>query len=373
MSPPIPSNEVSRLAALRAYDILDTAQEDIFDSITRAAASACSTPMASLSFVDKDRQWFKSSVGLTATETSRGLSFCAHAINGQELFVVEDATRDARFRDNPFVLGDPNVRFYAGMPLVAPGGLSLGTLCVVDFVPRRLSPDQARTLTVLADSTMRILNLRRNMGIAVFAKAVDMTTDGVAIADASSGPGAKIIYANESFLRFTGYQFHDAIDQPCTFPASPGHPVVSHAFEVAARKHQMTTVEYQFPKKGGGLLWDRVSFLPYVDENGQLVYVVAIHRDISYQKEAEAQTQQLHAMRTTMATVDHVIKNFMNAAQLYSMQIAAGKQMDPQTQGAFDAALENTRHQLAAIHRMPAFKDRPTPFGISMLDSEDRN
>jgi PAS domain S-box-containing protein len=367
--PPIPSNEASRIAALRAYDILDTAEEEIFDSITRAAAAVCSTPMASLSFVDKDRQWFKSRVGISAKESSRDASFCAHAINGHELFVVEDASKDARFRDNPLVLGDPNLRFYAGMPLVTAGGLALGALCVLDTVPRRLTAEQARTLNALADSATRLLNLRRNLGVAVYAKAVDMTSDGVTISAASS-TGTSIVYANESFLRFTGYQYHEAINQPCAFPAVNSCPEVARALEQASAKGQMTTAECRFRTKAGDLCWDRVSFVPYVDEKGKLVYMVAVHRDITLQKEAELQVQQLHAMRTTMATVDHVVKNFMNAAQLYSMQVASGKQIEPKTQQAFDAALENTRAQLAAIHGMPAFKDRRTPFGFSLLDHE---
>ena len=372
MLPPIPSNEATRVAALRAYDILDTAEEDIFNSITRAAAHVCSTPMAALSFIDANRQWFKSTVGLTTGETSRDISFCAHAINGCELLIVEDAAEDIRFRDNPLVLGDPNIRFYAGMPLVAPGGLSIGTLCVFDTVPRTLTEEQACSVKLLAESAMRVLSLRRNMGAALFAKAVDMTSDGVTIA-AGSPHGPTIVYANESFLRFTGYDYHQAINQPCTFPAAPDSLKVSQALEAACTLGQMTAVEYQFRKKGSGLCWDRVSFLPYVDEKCDLVYVVAIHRDISHHREAEVQMQQLHAMRTTMATVDHVVKNFMNAAQLYSLQITAGKPMDPKMQGVFDAALHNTRLQLAAIHRMPAFKDRPTPFGISLLDAEDRS
>jgi PAS domain S-box-containing protein len=327
--------------------------------------------MSSLTFVDEHRQWFKSRVGISAKETSRHASFCAYAIQGQEIFIVEDATADPRFAQNPYVVGPPHLRFYAGMPLVAPGGLSLGTLCVLDTVPRRLSPEQARILRRLAESAMRVLALRRNLGAALYAKAVDMTSDGITIA---AGPphSPSIVYANESFLRFTGYRYYDAIGQPGSFPAAGDCPQVLASLKEAATKGQMTTVECHFRKRSGEKVWDRISFVPYIDQHCAVVYMVAVHRDISQQKEAELHVQQLHAMRTTLATVDHVVKNFMNAAQLFALQAASGKPIDRNTREAFDSALESTRLQLAAIHNMPAFRDRPTPFGLSLLDTEDR-
>src|SRR4051794_16740436 len=115
---PIPENEAERIAELRALDVLDSAEEDIYNTIVKAAAEICETSMASLTFVDSNRQWFKSRVGLEASETPRDVSFCGHAILGSELLIVEDALKDTRFRGNPFVQGTPNIRFYAGMPLL---------------------------------------------------------------------------------------------------------------------------------------------------------------------------------------------------------------------------------------------------------------
>ena len=303
-------NEASRIAALRAYDILDTAEEEIFDSITRAAAEVCSTPIAALSFIDTNRQWFKSTLGFNLKEMSREISFCAHAINGQDLFVVEDATQDARFRDNPHVTGKPYFRFYAAMPLVSHSGLSIGTLCVFDTVARTLNAQQAYALQQLADNAMRMLNLRRNLGVAVYAKTVDMTSDGVTIATPSTS-GLLIVHANESFLHFTGYRYQEAIGQPCHFPTGNQCPSVSESLQEACAKGQMTTVECHFRRKSGEMVWDRLSFVPYTDEHNKLLYVVAVHRDISYQRNAEVQAQQLHAMRTTLATVDHVVTDLM--------------------------------------------------------------
>jgi PAS domain S-box-containing protein len=328
--------------------------------------------MAALTFIDTDRQWIKSRLGLTVRETSREIAFCAHAINGQQLFEVPDASNDPRFCENPGVTGDLGVRFYAGMPLVASGGLSIGALCVLDTVPRILSAEQSRRLQVLAESALRLMQLRRSLGVAVFAKAVDVTSDGIAIAGVSSD-GATILYANEGFLRLTGYELHEVLNRPCTFPIEDECREAQQAWENAALQRRMTTVDCQVRTKAGERLWDRVSFIPYVDEQCQLLYVVAVHRDVSAQKEAEAQAQQLHAMRTTLATVDHVVKNFMNAAQLYSLHVASGGAVDAPMQKAFDAALQKTRLQLAAIRRMSAFKDRTTPFGLSLLDTDEEN
>lgn len=139
MKPPIPNNEAARLEALRQYRVLDSAPEDSYDTITELASFICESPIALISLVDADRQWFKSRVGLAATETPRDFSFCAHAIVRGSLLVVEDATADARFADNPLVTEDPRIRFYAGAPLITPEGHGLGSLCVIDRKPQKLS------------------------------------------------------------------------------------------------------------------------------------------------------------------------------------------------------------------------------------------
>lgn len=157
---PIPHDEEKRLRELLSYAILDSDQDPAFDEITNLAASVCETKISLVSFIDSNRQWFKSRLGLEASETPRDISFCGHAILGDDIFIVEDAALDERFCDNPLFLNEPNVRFYAGVPLVTPTGFRIGTLCVIDTEKKTLDSHQIKILKSLAKQIMHILELR---------------------------------------------------------------------------------------------------------------------------------------------------------------------------------------------------------------------
>jgi GAF domain-containing protein len=158
---PLPADEDERIFRLRRYHILDTQPEKEFDLLTRLAASQFDVPISLVSFVDRDRQWFKSKYGLKQAQTPRDIAFCAYTILDDEIFIVPDATRDDRFARNPLVTGEPHIRFYAGAPLKSDDGYKIGTLCIIDNKPRaRLTIKQSELLSALADLVIDELELR---------------------------------------------------------------------------------------------------------------------------------------------------------------------------------------------------------------------
>lgn len=173
MHDPAPLDEKLRLEDLRSFNILDTPAEQAYDDVVRLASYICDTPIAMISLVDEDRQWFKARIGLNPMETPRGQALCAHAItNPERVMEVSDAREDPRFADNPLVTGDPSIRFYAGAPLVTPSGAALGTVCVVDRVPRKLTGPQTEALQALSRQVVQLLALRRaNAELELVAKA----------------------------------------------------------------------------------------------------------------------------------------------------------------------------------------------------------
>lgn len=158
--------ESERIESLRSYLVLDSDYEEEIDSLTQLASDICETPISLVSLVDNDRQWFKSKVGLDVSETSRDLSFCAHAINeNEDIFVVEDSRTDPRFFDNPLVTNEPLVIFYAGVVLKSDENLPLGTLCVIDNTPRKLNDTQVKALKTISKQIMNLFNYKKSIHI----------------------------------------------------------------------------------------------------------------------------------------------------------------------------------------------------------------
>ena len=220
MTVSIPDNEPERLAALKGFEILDTPPEEAFDRITRTVAAFLDVPIALVSLVDESRQWFKSRHGLDAGETPRDIAFCAHAILDDQVLVVDDATKDKRFADNPLVSGEPNIRFYAGAPLCTRDGFRLGTLCAIDYEPRELTKAQEQVLSDLAQVVVDEMELRfatqKSMDSQVrtlkeseakLREILENSPVGVAIvshADDDNQVTGKRLFVNSAFVQMFG-------------------------------------------------------------------------------------------------------------------------------------------------------------------------
>jgi len=197
-------SEKKRLKVLWQYDVLDTIPEALFDDLTELAAGICEAPIALISLVDEKRQWFKSKFGITVSETSRDVSFCAHAIQQPDLFIIPDATQDVRFASNPLVTSDPKIRFYAGAPLTTPDGYALGTLCVIDKVPRELRSEQKHALRILARHVVSQLELRRRSKESPNNRTPAQAEDNYRLKDQLTRLKAKLAEARRQLTRKAG-------------------------------------------------------------------------------------------------------------------------------------------------------------------------
>ncbi|MFM9913551.1 MAG: GAF domain-containing protein, partial [Methylophilaceae bacterium] len=193
--------EQRRLQELKSFGVLDTPPEAEFDRLTSLVARICQVPIALVSLVDEDRQWFKSSVGLDVCETDRDISFCTHTIQGTELFLVPDAHIDPRFATNPLVTGEPHIRFYAGIPLISYNGYVLGSLCAIDLVPRKLTEQQIDTLKTLAEQVMTQLELRRQLGDAKTDTPPDYEVETLLALSRSNRAYKMLLSCNDAVIR----------------------------------------------------------------------------------------------------------------------------------------------------------------------------
>ncbi len=214
---PLPQNEQERLAKLKEYNILDSEPEAVFDNMVQLASYICKTPIAAISLIDSDRQWFKSIVGVNVKETPRDIAFCAHTILQDDTFVIPDALKDERFFDNPLVTEGPEIRFYAGVPLITSNGYHLGTLCVIDTVARELQVEQLDAIKTLADSVTVHLDLRLSHvairkyvdKLQISATIFDSANEAIVVTDADNN----FVTVNPAFCTLTGYSRDEVIGQ----------------------------------------------------------------------------------------------------------------------------------------------------------------
>ena len=292
-SAPIPKCEDQRLASLDRYRVLDTPAEAEFDDFTLLAAHICGTPIALISLVDADRQWFKSKVGLDADETPRNISFCGHAVAEKAFLEVPDTLLDERFFDNPLVTGIPNIRFYAGAPLITPDGEAIGTLCVIDEAPRKLSDTQRAALEALGRQVVRQLNARLiERDLHQTGKALRTFFDTADDLAQSMSPDGQLLFVNPAWLGTLGYgsdevpalNFFDLVDEGSRERCRSALA----ALESAPRSAQM---EITFRTRGGDTVTVEGRLCAELD--GDAVQSVrSIFRDIGERKKGESQLRE---------------------------------------------------------------------------------
>ena len=321
---PVSTDESLRLAALATYEVLDSGFDQDLDDVVRLAAAFCATPISTVTFVDEHRQWFKARIGLAIQETSRDISFCAHTIFQKREFIVEDASMDARFRDNPLVTGPPGLRFYAGVPLMSREGYAIGTLTVMDRQPRSLTSDQLFALRVLARQTERWLELRRRVAEqshdlerAVTARLDaehlyrtlwETTTETVVILDLSG----IIRFASPSAVDLLGYRPEQLVGQPLS-AIQPARFREAHQrgfqryLDTGEKRLDWRSTETTALTKDGGEVPVEIAFSE-IAQDGERMFV-GFFRDVTERHHVEQALfeQKEHAQATLKSIADAVV------------------------------------------------------------------
>jgi two-component system, cell cycle sensor histidine kinase and response regulator CckA len=304
MKPPRPpANENGRLATLRSFGVLDTPPEESFDDLVALAAYVCQAPIAVISLVDEERLWFKARTGWDINEIPRAISFCGHAIHEPDFCVIPDTSEDERFEDNPLVAGDPRIRFYAACPLVADGDKVIGTLCVLDYKPRRLHPDHEQALCTLGHHVMALLELRRTErelsearrlldadaawreSAARFSQLADHLDQVFWMTDPAR---EELLYVSPGFEEIWGRPLERLYDDPREWLRGL-HPedqdrVKDSLLEQAKGSQRLT---YRIVRPDGRVRWIQDRAVPVKNEAGEVVRVVGVADDITEQKQVE--------------------------------------------------------------------------------------
>ncbi|AFK05571.1 multi-sensor hybrid histidine kinase (plasmid) [Emticicia oligotrophica DSM 17448] len=334
---PIPLNEKERLQALLDYNILDTLSEEYFDNITQLASHICQTPIASISLIDDKRQWFKSRIGLAESETPKEISFCQYAIMGNDIFEVPNALEDERFQNNPLVTGSPDIRFYAGAPLTSPDGFNIGTLCVIDNMPKLLDDEQKKALSTLAKSVIAQLELKKknlelknevdNLAkkaletitheLNSYKSALDLTSS-VVITDKNG----IITFVNDAACNISKYSKEELIGQNIRIFNSGFHPK-----EFFIDLWQTITAGLVWKKevknktKDVKSYWADTTIVPFVDEKGKPDRYVSISQNISKQKISENKLQQFFNISQDYLCVINTAGYFENLSPTFSREL----------------------------------------------------
>ncbi|MFB6345302.1 MAG: diguanylate cyclase [bacterium] len=286
---PVPDNEEERLEELNRFQILDTPPEESFDRLTNLAVDIFDVPIALVSLIDDDRQWWKSCIGVDERQTDRELAFCNYPVAKQETLVVEDASEDDRFTDNELVTGEMNIRFYAGAPMMTDSGHALGTFCLIDTEPRELTESEISQLEALAEEAFSQMELRltknklqeRNEDLRVKERSLSSIKEGITITDPTR-PDNPIVYVNTGFETITGYSEEDALGRNCRF--LQGQETSEEKLEKirrAIKNRESISLRLRNYRKSGEMFWNHLSIHPVQNDDGKLTHFVGIQQDIT--------------------------------------------------------------------------------------------
>lgn len=299
----LPPDEAERLKALQQLGVLDTPAEAAFDALARAAAAMCGAPIALVSLVDRDRQWFKAQVGLDGPrESPREQAFCAHAILQPEVFEVTDAQADPRFTGNPLVTGEPGIRFYAGVPVRLPGGAAVGTVCVIDRVPRQLDARQRAVLAELGQAASALLQARRDLHTLATSEAryralAELSPAGLFLGDAEG----QCTYTNPSWQLIHGLPASQALGLGWMQVVAPAElERLGPLWRDAVRERRLFDEVLTVQRPDGSVRSVRSRAAPQFDERGRMSGMVGLAEDIT---EAHAQQARLTDERQYLASV----------------------------------------------------------------------
>ncbi len=333
---PVTPDEDARLALLQALDLLDSPPEAVFDCATRTVARALRMPIALVSLIDRDRQWFKSRIGLDVVQTERRVAFCAHAILSSEPLVVEDTRRDSRFHDDPLVTGSPHIRFYAGMPIEGPGGLRVGTLCVADTRPRQLGVDELGILADQAQLLSRELQQRHaayltraqadtsrlalERGEVMFRSVFEMAAVGVAIV----GTDGRFMRVNRALCAIVGYTAEELVALDFQHITHPDDLDADLALmrQLTNGRIDHYKIEKRYITKQGAVIWIGLTVGQQRSPDGKTAYFISVIEDISERRrDAEHITALTANLEAQVAQRTQQLRQMVDLAQRRNQQL----------------------------------------------------